>query len=65
MKFKHIHVIINPAAGKHEPILALLDKTFFKSRSKLQVYRACQKNEVFAIAYTSFLRMQLLDYKIK
>lgn len=50
MKFKNIHVIINPAAGKQEPILAYLNKAFLNSYSKLHVYKARQKNDVFLIA---------------
>jgi diacylglycerol kinase (ATP) len=50
MKFKNIHVIINPAAGKQEPILNYLNKAFFHSYSKLQVYVASQKDDVFSIA---------------
>lgn len=50
MKFKNIHVIINPVAGKYEPISAFLNKAFVNSCSKLQVYKASQKNDVFSIA---------------
>ena len=50
MKFQNIHVIINPAAGKRQPILAYLNKTFFNSYAKLKVYEASQKDDVFSIA---------------
>ncbi|MDB5110566.1 MAG: hypothetical protein JWR67_1680 [Mucilaginibacter sp.] len=50
MKFKNVHVIINPAAGKQEPILHYLNKAFVDSYSKLQVYEANPKDDVFSIA---------------
>jgi diacylglycerol kinase (ATP) len=50
MKFKNIHVIVNPAAGKQEPIFSYLNKAFIDSYSKLQVHVTSQTDDVFSIA---------------
>jgi len=50
MKFKNVHVIINPAAGKDEPILSWLNKALCDADINLQVHVADKKNEVFSIA---------------
>ena len=50
MKFKNIHVIVNPAAGKQEPVFSYLNKAFFDSYSKLQVHVTSQTDDVFSIA---------------
>jgi YegS/Rv2252/BmrU family lipid kinase len=50
MKFKNIHVIINSAAGNHKSIVSYLNKAFSNSYSKLHVYKAVRKNDVFSIA---------------
>jgi diacylglycerol kinase family enzyme len=50
MKFKNIHVIINPAPAQREPILAYLDKAIAGTDVQLQVYVASPDDDVFAIA---------------
>ena len=50
MKFSTIHVIINPAAGKKEPIDAYLNKAFLDSDIELRVYVTSLKDDVFSIA---------------
>ena len=50
MKFKNIHLIINPSAGRYEPILAYFKRALLNSYSKLYVHNARRKNDVFTIA---------------
>ena len=46
MKFKNIHIIINPASGTEEPILSYLNKSFENSGSKWSISVVHEKSDI-------------------
>jgi len=46
MKFKRIHIVINPASGKEEPILSYLNKGFEKSGSEWSISIVHKKSDI-------------------
>lgn len=50
MRFSNIHVIINPAAGKQEPIVNYLDNVFPGLDIKIQVHMVSPGDDIFYIA---------------
>jgi YegS/Rv2252/BmrU family lipid kinase len=50
MQFKNIHLIINPASGKEEPILTYLHNAFYKTDIKWQVTVTTSEDDAYNTA---------------
>lgn len=60
MKFKRIHIIINPASGNEEPILSYLNKAFHDTDIEWEVFITKHENDAALFAQQSIGKVDLI-----